>query len=103
MKPTEGVFEQAICASLVADGGYQDVKVGTAQGSPKDFDAVAAIDTAELFGFIGATQADDWDKLKNLHGGADEGAQAKFVKRLASELDKRGTVDVLRHGVVDHG
>ncbi len=103
MKATEGVFEQAICASLVEDGGYQDVKVGTAQGSPKDFDAVTAIDTAELFGFIGATQADEWDKLKNLHGGADEGAQAKFVKRLASELDKRGTVDVLRHGVVDHG
>ena len=103
MKPTEGVFEEAICQALVEAGGYQAVKVGTAQGSPKDFDAVAAVDTAELFAFIGATQADDWEKLKSRYGGAYEGAQSKFVKRLASELDARGTVDVLRHGVVDHG
>ncbi len=103
MRPTEGVFEQAICESLVEAGGYQAVKVGTAQGSPKDFDAVAAVDTAELFAFIGATQAEDWDRLKTRYGGADEGAQSKFVKRLASELESRGTVDVLRHGVVDHG
>lgn len=40
MKATEGVFEQAICASLVTDGGYQDVKVGTIQGAPKDFDVL---------------------------------------------------------------
>ncbi len=30
-------------------------------------------------------------------------AETKFVKRLAAEIDKRGTVDVLRHGVIDHG
>ena len=31
------------------------------------------------------------------------GAQPGFLKRLAAELDERGTVDVLRHGVKDHG
>jgi type I restriction enzyme R subunit len=103
VKATEGVFEQAICEWLVDLGGYQAVKIGTAQGSSPDFDAVAAVDAAELFSFIGATQADEWDKLKARYGGADEGAQSKFVKRLAAQLDARGTVDVLRHGVDDHG
>ena len=31
------------------------------------------------------------------------GAQRGFADRLAKEIDERGTVDVLRHGVVDHG
>jgi type I restriction enzyme R subunit len=103
VKATEGAFEESICQHLVEAGGYQAAKIGSAQGPQKDFDARVAVDTTELFSFIGATQADEWERLKARYGGADEGAQSKFVKRLASELDSRGTVDVLRHGVVDHG
>jgi type I restriction enzyme R subunit len=53
--------------------------------------------------FIGDTQAEDWNRLVMLHGGSTETAQQAFYARLAAELDKRGTVDVLRRGVIDHG
>jgi type I restriction enzyme R subunit len=64
---------------------------------------VLGLDTAELFAFIGATQADDWSRLVKNHGGDPNTAQRKFAQRLASQIDERGTVDVLRHGVSDQG
>ncbi|MFN8052872.1 MAG: putative DNA binding domain-containing protein [Acidimicrobiales bacterium] len=102
-KPLEADLEGFVCDHLVAHGGYTEWKHGTAQTLPRDFDTVAGIDTAELMAFIGATQADPWDKLVKVHGGDPNHAQAKFVDRLAKELDGRGTVDVLRRGIVDQG
>lgn len=102
-KVDEAGFESSICDWLVGSGGYDGVKVGTAQGSPTDFDPVTGLDTGELFGFIASTQIDAWNQLLTLYGGDPDKAQASFKARLAKELDARGTVDVLRHGVVDHG
>ena len=101
MKPDEAAFEEYVSTWLVAQGGYAEVK-GPGQARPSAFDPVTGIDTEDLFAFLGATQAEAWDRLKQRHGGLP-GAQTKFVARLAGELDKRGTVDVLRHGVIDHG
>ena len=101
MKPDEAAFEEHIALWLVEHGGYAEVK-GPGQGRPSAFDPVTGIDTEDLFAFLGATQADAWDQLKQRHGGLP-GAQTKFVARLGAEIDKRGTVDVLRHGVIDHG
>ena len=99
----EEAFESFICDSLLNAGGYDQVKVGTAQGSQPDFDAGRALDTAELFAFIGATQADPWNRLVALYGNDVTRAQRGFADRVAREIDGRGTVDVLRHGVVDLG
>jgi type I restriction enzyme R subunit len=53
-------------------------------------------------GVIGATQMPMWERLvDSAYGGDPNRAQSRFGQRLASELDKRGTVDVLRRGVVD--
>jgi len=101
VKPNEAAFEEFVAGWLVEQGGYNEVK-GPLQSTASGFDAKSGIDTSDLFAFIGATQADAWEKLKQLHGGLP-GAQAKFVIRLAGELDRRGTVDVLRHGVIDLG
>ncbi len=101
MKPTEAAFEEYVAAWLVERGGYDYLK-GPGQARPPAFDPLTGIDTEDLFEFIGATQVDAWERLKQLHGGLP-GAQTKFVARLATEIDKRGTLDVLRHGVVDHG
>jgi len=100
---TEAEFEDHIASWLVEHGGYRQVKVGNAAtDGPKDFDAEAGIDTADLFVFIGATQPEQWARLvDSAYGGDPNRAQPGFVQRLASELDKRGTVDVLRNGVVD--
>ncbi len=101
--PTEAMFEDSICASLTTDGGYLAVKNDVLQGAARDFDPVRGLDTGELFTFLGATQIDAWNELIKRYGGDPNTAQAKFADRLASELDKRGAVDVLRHGVVDQG
>jgi len=94
-KTTESAFEDAIEAWLLGEGGY-------VKGDPASFDRVLGLDTSELLRFIRSTQQADWLKLIGLHGGEAE-AQAKFFDRLAKQLDQRGTVDVLRHGVKDLG
>lgn len=101
--PTESGFEQAICDSLTTAGGYlAPMKIGRTDGGQPDLDLAAGIDTAELFTFVGVTQAEEWEKVRKSHSSPDE-AQRAFVDRLVKELDRRGTVDVLRHGVTYAG
>jgi type I restriction enzyme R subunit len=99
MKPDERAFEEHIARSLVERGGYGEVKVGNASG---DFDAGRGLDLTELFSFIRETQPEAWTQLAKRHGGETK-AQGRFAERLVKELDARGTVDVLRYGVVDLG
>ena len=96
----EAGFEDAITGSLVEYGGYVLCKRGVGLGV-SDFDAVRGIDTAELMAFIGASQGKEWDALLKHHGGDPDVAQSKLVQRLAQQIDDRGTLDVLRHGVMD--
>lgn len=102
MTTTERGFEDAISASLVDTGGYRVCKWGTKPEWAADFDRVIGLDIAELFAFIAGTQPTAWVRLVAVHGG-EAGARAQFADRLARQLDERGTVDVLRHGVNDHG
>ena len=99
MRPDEKTFEDEISASLVGRGGYRAVKTGNPSG---DFDPARGLDLAELFAFLQSTQAGEWERLSKLYGDATR-AREGFADRLAKELDGRGTVDVLRHGVVDLG
>jgi len=91
---TESAFEAAIEAHLLSNGW--------APGAASSYRREVGLDTAMLFEFIGATQMKAWNRLVALHGGPDQ-AQAKFAKRLAAEIDSRGTIDVLRRGVDDLG
>jgi len=91
---TERYFEAAIERHLLDHGWHP--------GNPATYDRHHALDTSETFAFIGATQQPAWDQLVQRHGGADQ-AQAKFRQRLVDELDRRGTIDVLRRGVTDLG
>jgi type I restriction enzyme R subunit len=95
-------FEDAITASLVVSGGYRVCKWGAHAEWIGDFDRVRGLDTAELLAFIAETQPTAWKRLIAVHGG-EAGARTQFADRLAKQLDERGTVDVLRHGVNDHG
>ena len=97
----EAAFEAHIAGWLVEHGGYRRVKTAT-EGYESDFDGNAGVDTADLFEFITATQAGQWDQLVDSgYGGDPVKARAGFVQRLAKQLDTRGTVDVLRRGVTD--
>jgi len=95
-KPTERGFEDVIEAALLASGYVKCV--------PSHFDRVLGLDTSELYAFFGATQGKTWsDLIARGYGGDAGAAQRGFAKRLAAELSVRGTVDVLRHGVLDFG
>jgi type I restriction enzyme R subunit len=100
-KADEAGFEDAITASLVEHGGYVACKRGVGGIGVPDFDPIHGFDTAELFAFLGATQGEAWSQLVKFHGGDPDTAQRRFVQRLAQQLDDRGTLDVLRHGVMD--
>jgi type I restriction enzyme R subunit len=96
MSIDERLFEDAIETFLLKQGGYL-------RSVPSHFDANLGRDTSELLAFIGATQAKPWNSLLGRYGNDPDVAQRGFAKHLAVELDNRGTVDVLRHGVTDLG
>ncbi len=64
------------------------------------YDRALCLDTDVLFQFLYATQAKVWEKLKLQYG---EQVKERFLKRLAGQIEKRGTLDVLRKGVDDLG
>lgn len=99
MNPNEAAFETQIVESLVTVGGYRSVKVGNAAAGDSGFSAVLALDTAELFAFIEETQAEEWNKVVHSHVSVAEARDA-LSKRVAKEIEQRGAIDVLRHGVV---
>lgn len=72
-------------------------------GNPKDYDRGHAVDVAQLFAFLTATQPETVRKLgiTNYKDGKDINRQ-KFLARLSNEVGKRGVIDVLRKGL-DHG
>jgi type I restriction enzyme R subunit len=76
---------------------------GYLAGSPQDYDRAHALDVAQLFAFLCATQPLTVDKLgiSNLADTKDIN-RLKFLTRLSSEIGKRGVVDVLRKGIDHH-
>ncbi len=90
---SERAFEDAIVASLTNDGGYS-------QGNALDFSQELAFDKKEILSFVKTTQPKAWQKLSEIH---TESTEAKFIQRLYKELEFRGTLNVLRHGIVDYG
>ena len=99
---SEAVFEAYIAGWLVEHGSYRQVKIGNAGAGPTDFDPLVGVDTVDLFEFIAATQSKQWAQLVSTGYGRNiNQARKGFVKRLAKQLDKWGTVHVLRRGVTD--
>jgi type I restriction enzyme R subunit len=102
LKPDERGFEDAITASLVESGGYRTCVWGNRPGALDWFVPMWGIEFKDLFAFIAETQPKAWERLVAVHGG-EGGVRHQFGDRLAKQLDERGTVDVLRHGIADHG
>ena len=72
-------------------------------GSAKDYDRAHALDVAQLFAFLRATQPEAFKKLALADAGDPKDInRLKFLARLQREIGKRGVIDVLRKGV-DHG
>lgn len=89
---TEATFESAIVCSLCANGWYE--------GDANDFNRELAFDVKIVLSFIQASQPKEWQKLKQYYG---EETSNKFIQRLFKELDLKGSLDVIRHGITDSG
>ncbi|MDP9476800.1 MAG: type I restriction endonuclease, partial [Actinomycetota bacterium] len=87
-KDVEATIEQHLLSS------------GYVKRDPKSYNRARCLDPEALFGFIYATQPEAWEKLKVQHGPE---VKERFLKRLTKEIEVRGTLDVLRRGVVDLG
>ena len=90
---TESTFESAIIQSLVEHGGYIETNAA-------DFSRELALDQREVISFLKDTQPVRWGKLERVHGADIEN---RILQRLFKELDLRGTLDVMRNGIVDYG
>lgn len=89
----EAAFENAIIDCLINDGGYR-------LGNAENFSRELAFDKPTILEFIKNSQPEAWKKLETIHGLLVE---SKFIQRLYKELEFRGMLDVLRHGIVDYG
>ncbi|RMH36941.1 MAG: type I restriction endonuclease subunit R [Nitrospirae bacterium] len=73
--------------------------VGWIPGDPVDYDREYCVDLAQLTAFLRETQPEVAEALAL---GEDGPTRRKFLSRLQGEISKRGTIDVLRHGI-KHG
>jgi len=109
---TERGFERLICTTLTgaacdpgtvkADAVHErPAAYGTGWicGTPENYDREYCVDLAQLSAFLRDTQPEVADALDL---GQDGPTRRKFLARLQGEITKRGTIDVLRHGL-KHG
>ncbi|HEY9870248.1 MAG TPA: type I restriction endonuclease [Candidatus Obscuribacterales bacterium] len=114
---SERSFEDAIAEALLGDPRRDRTKDDVAAAEPlsdygemlpggyqrrgqEDYDRELCLIPRDVIDFIWPTQPKQWERLKEHHG-AD--VRPRFLRRLASELASRGTLDVLRKGIKDSG
>ncbi len=90
---SEGRFEAQIEHVLRNQHGYH-------KRLPEDYHRDHCLIPQDVISFIQGTQPEKWSALRVIH--KDE-AETLFLRRLANEIDKRGTLDILRNGVKDSG
>jgi type I restriction enzyme, R subunit len=83
-------FELEICQHLAAHGWLY------AEGDAAAYDRARAVFPADVLAWVQATQPKAWETLTKSHGSR---AEDTLLARLRDQLDQRGTLDVLRHGV----
>jgi type I restriction enzyme R subunit len=99
---TESAFERLIVRELVTQGGWLGEDAEGAPTEHRGFDATLGLYPDDLISFVKDTQGKAWDKLVSL-AGAEQNARVSLLKRVAGQLDKRGTVAVLRAGLSEKG
>ena len=70
--------------------------VGWAGGNFHDYDREYCVDLAQLSAFLHATQPEAAESLDLSEASP---TRRRFLARLQGEISKRGTIDVLRHGI----
>lgn len=83
-------FEDEICAHLAEHGWLYE------PGSAALYDRKRALFAPDLVAWVQETQPKTWEALSRSHG---SGAEAALLDRVRKQIDDRGTLDVVRHGV----
>ncbi|MEZ0497511.1 type I restriction endonuclease subunit R [Sphingomonas sp. IW22] len=83
-------FEDEICAHLAKHGWLYE------PGSAALYDRKRALFAPDLVAWVQETQPKVWESLSRSHGSGAEGA---LLDRVRKQIDVRGTLDVIRHGV----
>jgi len=105
---TEKGLEELICTALTGapcdTGGVvverpAEYAAGWICGDPTNYDREYCVDIAQLRFFLHETQP---RVAETLALDEDGQTQRRFLSRLQGEISKRGTIDVLRHGI-KHG
>lgn len=114
---SERSFEEAIESALLRGGpdAYpRDAEVtfepgepygemppgGFRRRGPEEYDRALCLLPRDVVDFVLATQPKAWQRLAQHHGAE---VRERFLRRLASEVERRGALDVLRNGVKDSG
>nr|WP_315426439.1 type I restriction endonuclease [uncultured Albidiferax sp.] len=87
---TENRFELEICQHLAANGWLY------AEGDAAGYDRALALFPADVLAWVQATDPQAWEVLAKNHGSK---AADTLLARLRDQLNQRGTLDVLRHGI----
>ena len=83
-------FENEICQHLSQQGWlYTD-------GDAAGYDRARALFPADVLAWVQSTQPKAWETLTKNHGAK---ASDTLLTRLRDQLDQRGTLDVMRHGI----
>lgn len=83
-------LEREICAHLAAHGWLH------AEDDASRYDRARALFPDDVLAWIREAQPEAWEALSKQHG---SGAGEAILSRLRDQLDRRGTLDVLRHGL----
>jgi type I restriction enzyme, R subunit len=113
---SEKSLEQTIEATLLAGGPdaypggeglavepldtYENAPGGYRKRRPEDYKKEICLDPGMVIDFVLATQPKVWERLKQHHGSE---VKERFLRRLSVEIERRGTLDVLRNGIKDSG
>ena len=72
--------------------------------STNNYDVGTCLDVELVLNFVKSTQYDQYKKFANHNGGIDTPkADVKFIESLVSEINNKGTIEVLRKGFKDIG
>lgn len=88
----ESTFESAIIEHLTNNGWYE--------GKADDYSKEFSLNKNAVLTFVKDSQPKEWEQLKSFY---KEETDNKFIQRIEKELELRGMLDVIRHGITDSG
>src|SRR5688572_14899859 len=89
---TEQTFETAIISHLSSNGWTE--------GSAENFSRGLCLDEKAILEFLQTSQTKEWETFVQFYKGD---AETQLIKRLVKEIDLKGMLEVVRHGITDSG